>query len=371
MSVMREFAASAGSQNVMMAGRVSLFEAFEENLATVTAATPASAVADAGPQSMLEALTSFVTDRGVEEKIADKTAPAQQDVPTYKEVANKIADVKVENLRHVATPSNDRISTSVPADRNANDYALRSTTEKLGAVNQIEQDLNKIAFAEAAGRPPAQEPAVETNTDPAMQGGLGGIARSAVTGGIVTAGITAAFGPVAGAVVGGAMALGDVKSLAGMVAGARANGAGTFAGDTGSSGRYEKMTKAEARSESLRSEGNSPAQNSFAAVAKAAPAPVAPKPELADVETVSNSLEGVSKLKVQESPQLMAMRQDVERMKSVLTLQNSDARDLKNVFDDRGQKGVQLNAESVLEAHERGMQITNAAGRLSLNGMVA
>ncbi|MBU0858752.1 MAG: hypothetical protein KJ667_02335, partial [Alphaproteobacteria bacterium] len=156
MAISDQFAANAGAMNeaVMMSGaRASLWDAFGENMAGVTAvntgvASGAAMAADAGPQSILDALTSLVTDHKVNQQVVDATAPVEA-APTYNSVANKIADVKVENLQHISAPVQGKISTSIPADRQANNYALESTTQKLGALDKIDTDLNKIAAAEA------------------------------------------------------------------------------------------------------------------------------------------------------------------------------------------------------------------------------
>jgi hypothetical protein len=377
MAISDQFAANAGAMNeavMMTAGRASLWDAFGENMAGVTAvntgvASGAAMAADAGPQSILEALTSLVTDQKVNEQVVAATAPVEA-APTYNSVANKIADVKVENLQHISAPVQGKVSTSIPADRQANNYALESTTAKLGALDKIDTDLNKIAAAEAAGHPPEQGGAqADVQQEAAGGPGMGSLARGAVIGGAVAAGVTAALGPVAGAVAVGAMAMADFKTVAGMVTGNK--GAGTFAGIQESTPKYEKMTKADVRNANASAEGNSPAQNTFSAVANAAPAPAAPARDLADVGMTSDSLAGVEKLKVQESPQLMAMRDTVKGMREEVTLQNDRAQGLKGVFDERGQKGVELTADSVGTALDRNMAITNSAGRLAINGMVA
>lgn len=353
-----------------MEARAPLWDAFAENAGAVTVAPRA---ADAGPQGVLDAVAGFFTDRKV--TAAGTPQQGQDALPTNAQMAARIGDIKVEKLRPISAPAADKVSTTVVGDKRANDHALNSTDSKLGALGGIARDLNKMAAAEQAvqGKGPATEQS-GASIDMAKPGMIGGLARGAVTGGLVGAGVTAAFGPVAGAVVGGAMMAADVGRAASFVSGlgglSAGNGAGSFAGVTASSGRYEKMTKAEARDAARISEGRAPVAHSFEMAAQKTAMP-APKPAIGmeDVNIARDSLDGMSGMKAGLSPELAAMRARVTAIGQELGQQNQTARDLKTVFDDRKVNGVELGAESLRGALDRGMDVTNAAGKLALNDM--
>lgn len=391
MSIAKEFAAGAG--DVVSVGaatgaaRAALWEAFGENTAAVTAgALPrggAAMAADAAPQSFLEAIAGFATgDRQIQQQIEDRVAP-QTHVPTYNEVAKQITDVKVENLQHISAPAADKIDTAVPTNRNANDYALRTTDQKLAQVAEIEQNLNKIGDAEAAGRPPAQgneQEAAATQAQEQNGLGVGALARGVVVGGAAAGIATAVGGPVAGAIAGGIMTALDFRAAANAMTGGanpQHNGQGSFGAKTeGTLGEFRRVSKAEARNESLRAEGSAPAAHSMDRAAQAAPGalmPAEPQRGLGDIAMAGDSLAGVKKAQFQESPQLTAMRDSVKGIREELEQQNDRARTLDGDFGHRQMAGVTVDAKGAMDAMNRGMDVNLAASQRAfvVSGMSA
>lgn len=350
--------------------------------AGVTAQADVTALPDAGPTSLLDTIASVVADPQQDPAVQADANPAEK-IPTMADIQNQLDAINNTTWRPEVAPSHDKISTDVVRGNQATANMVTDATQKLGAVNAAEADLNKLSAAVEAGKVAEPEmPAAAAKDDATPT--AAGMARGAVADVGVTAMMTA-INPVLGAAYGAVGVVSTVRNLfnAGTTM-ASENGQGSYGAPTASSTPV-KLTGAEAReyrrSGHVEAQDVSPAKNTFAAASAGyTRGPTAPTHDefgaiphhdlVFGANNMEDSMDGLKGVKVEESPAIAAMRGEIKTMQQAFTWQRDTGKDLQDVYKDRAANGVELNNDTLADAMNRGMKLNTGGGPV-INGMVA
>lgn len=136
------------------------------------------------------------------------------------------------------------------------------------------------------------------------------------------------------------------------------------------------MTKAEAReyrqSGAQPGRDSSPAQNTFEQAGRTGAAPMPIEDMIFASNNTRDSLASIndSPVPVKETPGVMALREDIRSIKADYQLQKDTGEELQDVYENRARHGVEANADSIMDAMDRGMKLNTQGGPV-INGAMA
>lgn len=358
-SLSKGFSDSSAGAAAQAASRMQFWEALEENAGSMGAPVTGAMtrVKTAATVPVFDALVAPLVDRKLGKEF--DAAQQQQEQNPYTQLQQNIdALPQVAPIKQIAEPSRQVVNKNVAADNDANKFTLDETKNALAAVAEVEDQMDKLAAAEAAGEvtpPPAAEA-------PGQQKPGGGLMKGAALDVAATAALSAVH-PALGMAFGVASTGMTIAKIMGPAAdqGAEMGRGGFGVHNEGDAGRY--ATKAQAKAAPLApAQGSAPAAHTFAAAAQGPSAPgvkplMPPDDLAAKINNVSDSLSGIAKAPVQESPVLAAMRQDVDKIKMDLTEMHDKALGRDSVYRDIARNGFDVNARTVSDAMSNGMKI--------------
>lgn len=332
----------------------------------------AAPVIDAAPQSLLETMASPFVDRNI-----DNHAAAPQN-PNLQDIQQQLDAIRETGWKPEIAPARDKISTDVVRGNEASANMVTDAHDKLHMINAAEQDLNKFVNAQPDGRSPQDgaraDAGIGAGIGPgiSMGGGMRGLAFDTVA----TAGL-AALNPALGA---GYAALSLAKSVQqvqqAFTGAGPATGQGSFGNPTASARSSGPMTKAEAReyrqSGAQPGRDSSPAQNTFEQAGRTGAAPMPIEDMIFASNNTRDSLASIndSPVPVKETPGVMALREDIRSIKADYQLQKDTGEELQDVYENRARHGVEANADSIMDAMDRGMKLNTQGGPV-INGAMA